>query len=89
MLGRAQWALPNDDYPEKNDLSRVDVFREDGKFFIELSCNDVVRRKQIVVPQGRTDKWVDEDRLSLDYPICADTDANVAYVAERLGYRLL
>jgi hypothetical protein len=81
ILGHAEWRLVSEDYEGCSDDSSVTVYKEDHKIWLELACNDVRRRLQIQ-PHAL-------ERLDQNYPICADTDRDVASVAERLGLRLV
>jgi len=87
-LGEATWRLPSEDYDGLSDDSRVTVFEKDGKCWLELRCNDAERRLQVYPPEPGS-LVVDESRLETEYPICADTDQDVALVAERLGLRIV
>lgn len=78
----------SEDYEGRSDDSSVSVYREEGKCWLEICCNDVSRRLQIYAPDAGS-LVVDEGRLDRRYPICADRDADVAFVAERLGLRVV
>ena len=95
VLGESTWVLASDTYEGSSDHSRVTVYVEDDVCFLECVCNEQnlersekPRRLRVARPDARS-LVIDEARLNQEYPICSDTDRDVASVAEQLGLRVL